>query len=99
MAFSVLILAFPAAPGPNAQGANYMVVVWGGWLLLCLAYYALPRYGGACWFTGPRVTLELAPGVGIGAGASRGAGGGGGAEGSDEDGKGNRDGDGEKESV
>ena len=87
MAFSVLILAFPAAPGPNAQGASYMVVVWGGWLLLCLAYYALPRYGGACWFAGPRVTLELAPGVG--------AEGGGGAVrqlGSEEGGKGDMDG-------
>lgn len=58
MAFAVTILAFPAAPGPNAQGMNYMIVVWGGWLALCLAYYALPRYGGACWFEGPRVTLE-----------------------------------------
>ena len=60
MVFSVTILAFPAAPGPDAQGMNYMIVVWGGWLALCLAYYALPRYGGACWFNGPQVTIEEA---------------------------------------
>ena len=57
MVFSVVILAFPAAPRPDAQEMNYMVVVWGGWLALCLAYYAFPRVGGACWFEGPRVTL------------------------------------------
>ena len=57
MVFSVVILAFPAAPRPDAQEMNYMVIVWGGWLALCLAYYAFPRFGGACWFEGPRVTL------------------------------------------
>ena len=58
MVFSITILAFPAFPGPDANGMNYMIVVWGGWLILCLTYYAIPRYGGACWFEGPRVTLD-----------------------------------------
>ena len=58
MAFSVVILAFPTAPAPNAQGMNYMVVVIGGWIILCLVYYHIPVYGGACWFNGPQVTIE-----------------------------------------
>ena len=57
MLFSITILAFPALPRPDANGMNYMIVVWGGWLALCLVYYAVPRVGGACWFEGPRITL------------------------------------------
>lgn len=65
MAFSVVILAFPTAPGPTADGMNYMIVVFGGWIALCLVYYHLPVYGGACWFNGPQVTLEDAAGIGM----------------------------------
>ena len=60
MAFSVVILAFPTAPAPDAQGMNYMIVVIGGWIVLCLVYYHVPVYGGACWFDGPQVTVEHA---------------------------------------
>ncbi|KAI0701617.1 APC amino acid permease [Earliella scabrosa] len=60
MAFSVVILAFPMAPAPDAQGMNYMIVVIGGWIVLCLVYYHVPVYGGACWFDGPQVTVEHA---------------------------------------
>ncbi|RPD65332.1 APC amino acid permease [Lentinus tigrinus ALCF2SS1-7] len=60
MAFAVAIVAFPTAPAPDAQGMNYMVVVIGGWLILCLVYYHIPVYGGACWFNGPQVTVEEA---------------------------------------
>ncbi len=65
MVFSVTILAFPTAPAPNAQGMNYMVVVIGGWIILCLVYYHIPVYGGACWFNGPLVTIEEAERTGI----------------------------------
>ena len=58
MVFSFVILAFPTAPGPDADGMNYMIVVIGGWIVLCLMYYYLPVYGGACFFDGPQVTVE-----------------------------------------
>ncbi|KIP07828.1 hypothetical protein PHLGIDRAFT_29863 [Phlebiopsis gigantea 11061_1 CR5-6] len=53
MAFSIAILVFPTTPAPTAADMNYTVVVMGGWLLLCVAYYYLPRYGGVHWFVGP----------------------------------------------
>ncbi|KAI0646185.1 APC amino acid permease [Trametes meyenii] len=62
MVFSIIILAFPTAPGPTAGGMNYMIVVFVGWITLCLVYYYLPVYGGACWFNGPQNTLGKAPG-------------------------------------
>ena len=65
MAFSVIIVAFPTAPAPDAQGMNYMVVVIGGWLILCLVYYHIPVYGGACWFNGPQATIEDANRTGL----------------------------------
>ncbi|CDO77529.1 hypothetical protein BN946_scf184912.g28, partial [Trametes cinnabarina] len=68
MGFSVVILAFPNSPGPTANGMNYMAVVYAGWIILCLVYYYFPVYGGACWFKGPRVTLDVAKGAGIGLG-------------------------------
>lgn len=58
MIFSVTILAFPTAPAPDAEGMNYMIVVFGAWIALCLVYYCIPVYGGACWFNGPRVTVD-----------------------------------------
>lgn len=58
MIFSVTILAFPTAPAPDAEGMNYMIVVFGAWIALCLVYYRIPVYGGACWFNGPRVTVD-----------------------------------------
>lgn len=44
---------FPSSPGPTAKDMNYTVVVGGGWILLCVIYYWIPVYGGACWFRGP----------------------------------------------
>ncbi|KAI0324641.1 APC amino acid permease [Cubamyces sp. BRFM 1775] len=67
MAFSMAILAFPAKPGPSAESMNYMVVVYCGWIGLCLLYYYFPVYGGARWFHGPQKTLEEdAEGVDVG---------------------------------
>ncbi|KAH9896735.1 APC amino acid permease [Cubamyces lactineus] len=63
MAFAMVILAFPARPGPTAKSMNYMVVVYCGWIGLCLIYYYFPVYGGARWFRGPQKTLEGADGV------------------------------------
>ncbi|KAI0777534.1 APC amino acid permease [Trametes elegans] len=58
MVFSVIILAFPTAPGPTADGMNYMIAVYGGWIILCLVYFYFPVYGGVHWFNGPQNTLE-----------------------------------------
>ena len=66
MAFAMVILAFPARPGPTAESMNYMVVVYLGWLTLCLVYYYFPVYGGARWFHGPQRTLEDIDRVGLG---------------------------------
>ncbi|KAI0075968.1 APC amino acid permease [Panus rudis PR-1116 ss-1] len=61
MLFSVVVLSFPTTPTPTAQDMNYTVVVYGGWIVLCLIYYYLPVYGGKHWFTGPRANIEKQP--------------------------------------
>ena len=38
---------------------NYTCVVAGGWLLFCVLYYFIPRYGGIYWFKGPLANVEL----------------------------------------
>lgn len=38
---------------------NYTVVVWGGTILLSLAYFYFPKYGGRCWFKGPVTTATM----------------------------------------
>lgn len=53
MIFSIVILAFPANPAPEAETMNYTSAVFGGWISLCLAYYYMPVYGGVHWFKGP----------------------------------------------
>ena len=58
MIFSVVIFTFPTTPAPGVQGMNYMIVVFGGWIALCLVYYLIPVYGGATWFNGPQVTIQ-----------------------------------------
>ena len=60
MAFSVTILMFPTTPGPTGADMNYTVVVLGGWLLLCIAYYYFPKYGGVYWFKGPVANIQAA---------------------------------------
>ncbi|OBZ78505.1 GABA-specific permease [Grifola frondosa] len=57
MMFSIIIVAFPTSPMPSAPEMNYMIVVLGGWIVLCLAYYYFPVYGGACWFNGPLANI------------------------------------------
>lgn len=54
-----VILLFPAGPGPIASGMNYTVVVVGGIILFCMAYYFLPKKGGRFWFNGPIQTVGL----------------------------------------
>ncbi len=49
---------FPTTPKPTAEGMNYTVVVGGGWIILCLLYYYLPRYGGVYWFKGPMANVD-----------------------------------------
>lgn len=58
MTFSVVILIFPTTPTPDGPTMNYTIVVLGGWLLLCVAYYYLPVYGGVHWFKGPIANIE-----------------------------------------
>ncbi|KAI0027526.1 APC amino acid permease [Vararia minispora EC-137] len=58
MAFFGLIFLFPAAQTTNVGNMNYTVVVLGGILILSLAWYYLPAYGGVHWFTGPVPNIE-----------------------------------------
>ncbi|KIM51757.1 hypothetical protein SCLCIDRAFT_1219882 [Scleroderma citrinum Foug A] len=53
MAFMTIVFMFPTSPGANVSSMNYTVVVLGGVLLLSLAWYYFPVYGGMHWFTGP----------------------------------------------
>jgi hypothetical protein len=53
MSFSITILMFPTTPTVTGADMNYTVVVMGGWLVLCVVYYYLPKYGGVYWFKGP----------------------------------------------
>ncbi|KAI0659058.1 amino acid permease-domain-containing protein [Cubamyces menziesii] len=58
MIFSTVILTFPTSPSPDKNTMNYTVVVYCGWVGMCLMYYYLPVYGGACWFDGPQRTVD-----------------------------------------
>ncbi|KAG6872162.1 hypothetical protein C0992_009830, partial [Termitomyces sp. T32_za158] len=53
MTFMSVVFLFPMAPKINAQGMNYVVVVFGGTMLLSIMWYYFPKYGGVNWFTGP----------------------------------------------
>lgn len=53
MTFMIIIFFFPTTPQTNIPNMNYTVVVLGGVLLLALAWYYFPVYGGVHWFTGP----------------------------------------------
>lgn len=61
MAFSIVILMFPTTPTVDSQDMNYTALVLGGWLLLCVAYYYFPVYGGVHWFRGPVRTVDDVP--------------------------------------
>ncbi|KAA1473606.1 APC amino acid permease [Dentipellis sp. KUC8613] len=58
MCFMIVILVFPATPDPTAATMNYTVVVAGGVVILSLAYYYFPKYGGRYWFKGPIRTVD-----------------------------------------
>jgi len=57
MAFMTIISMFPTSPGANVTSMNYTVVIVGGVLLLSLAWYYFPVYGGVHWFTGPVLNI------------------------------------------
>ncbi|RDB16736.1 putative amino-acid permease PB24D3.02c [Hypsizygus marmoreus] len=57
MAFIIVVFLFPAAPHPDSSNMNYTVVVLGGTLVLAVAYFYLPVYGGVHWFKGPVQTI------------------------------------------
>ncbi|KAL4081536.1 amino acid/polyamine transporter I [Scleroderma yunnanense] len=48
-----IVFLFPITPSTSAAEMNYAVVVLGGLLILSLAWYYFPVYGGVHWFTGP----------------------------------------------
>ncbi|KAF7791784.1 hypothetical protein EIP86_002808 [Pleurotus ostreatoroseus] len=56
---AIVIVMFPTNPGPTGSTMNYTVVVSGGWISLCIAYYFFPKYGGMYWFKGPMANIEL----------------------------------------
>ena len=58
MSFMTIVVMFPATPKPDPASMNYTAVVLGGVLVLALAYYYAPVYGGVYWFKGPQSTLE-----------------------------------------
>ena len=59
MTFMGVVFLFPATPGVGVGDMNYTVVVLGGVLILSLAYYYFPKYGGKNWFTGPVQTVDV----------------------------------------
>ena len=58
MVFMTIIFMFPTSPGANVSSMNYTVVVLCGVLLLSLAWYYFPVYGGVHWFTGPVPNID-----------------------------------------
>lgn len=50
---------FPTSPKPTVEGMNYTVVVLGAAMVLTIAWYYLPKYGGVHWFTGPVLDADL----------------------------------------
>ncbi|KAF9463304.1 amino acid transporter [Collybia nuda] len=65
MLFLGTVFLFPTTPTTTVQDMNYTVVVLGGVMILSLAWYFFPKYGGVHWFTGPISNIEskaLAPG-------------------------------------
>ncbi|KAI6106449.1 amino acid/polyamine transporter I [Pisolithus croceorrhizus] len=58
MAFMIIVFSFPTTPTTDAANMNYAIVVLGGVLLLSLAWYYCPVYGGVHWFTGPVPNID-----------------------------------------
>ncbi|KAL4255829.1 Amino Acid-Polyamine-Organocation Transporter [Pleurotus pulmonarius] len=57
MTFMAIALLFPSVPEADTRSMNYTIVVLGGVLVLSLAYYYCPVYGGVYWFAGPVLTV------------------------------------------
>ena len=53
MTFMSIVFMFPTTPQSDAPDMNYSVVVLGGVLIISIAWYYFPVYGGVHWFTGP----------------------------------------------
>jgi len=53
-----VIVLFPTSRATDVQNMNYSAVILGGTLLLSLAWYYCPVYGGVHWFRGPMPNLE-----------------------------------------
>ncbi|KAI6001722.1 amino acid permease-domain-containing protein [Pisolithus marmoratus] len=58
MSFMIVVFSFPSTPTTDAANMNYSVVL-GGVLLLSLAWYYFPVYGGVHWFTGPVPNIDV----------------------------------------
>ncbi|KAI0321889.1 APC amino acid permease [Amylostereum chailletii] len=56
MTFTSIVFLFPTTKETDGRDMNYTVVVLGGTLLLSLAWYYCPKYGGVHWFRGPVAT-------------------------------------------
>ncbi|TFK37004.1 amino acid transporter [Crucibulum laeve] len=61
MVFIIIVFFFPASPAPGAANMNYTIVVLGGVLILAVAYFYFPKYGGRHWFKGPISTIGDMP--------------------------------------
>lgn len=59
MTFMSIVFLFPTSPGPNANNMNYTAVVLGGVVMLSVAYFYFPKYGGIHWFTGPVANIDV----------------------------------------
>ena len=53
-----VVFLFPTTPQTDAADMNYSVVVLGGILILSVAWYYFPVYGGVHWFTGPVANID-----------------------------------------
>lgn len=58
--FNIVVVSFPSSTQPTANTMNYTAAVSGAWILLCLAYYFCPVYGGRYWFKGPIANIDAA---------------------------------------
>lgn len=53
------VFLFPTSPGTSVGDMNYTVVVLGGVMILSIAWYYCPKYGGVHWFTGPVANIGV----------------------------------------
>jgi len=53
-----VVFFFPVTSTTTVQDMNYTVVVVGGVMILSVAWYYFPKYGGVHWFTGPVSNID-----------------------------------------